>query len=103
MKKLFKALLIGAGIMTAIAPTVTKAAHGLTIVERHIINDLQTPKAKYSITNYIGGLPLVIEYTGGTYGLSPKEYGIRFGNGKSRKHKSNMLLISKKAKSRRTL
>ena len=101
MKKLFKALLIGAGIMTAIAPAVAKVAHQTSTVERHIINDLQTPKAKYSVTNYIGGLPLVTEFTGGTYGLSPKEYGMRYGNGKSRKHKTNMLRISKQAKSRR--
>lgn len=101
MKKLFKTLLIGAGIMTAVAPAVANVAHQTSVVERHIINDLQTPKTKYSVTNYIGGLPLVTEFTGGTYGLSPKEYGMRFGNGKSRKHKSNMLRVSKQTKSRR--
>lgn len=101
MKRLFKALLIGAGIMTAAAPAVAKAAHQSGIVERPIFNDLQTPRVKYSVTNYIGGLPLVTGFSGGAFGLTPKEYGLRFGNGKCRKHKTNMLRVSKQSKSRR--
>lgn len=88
MKKLFKTLLIGASVIVGIAPAITKANQANT-VERHIINDLYSPKAKYSITNHIGGLPLVTEYYGNPPGLTPKEYGIRHGNGKSRKGKVN--------------
>lgn len=46
----------------------------------------------------IGGLDLM-GY--GDYGLSPKEYGLRFGTGKSRENKSNRLRYSHNAKLKR--
>lgn len=97
MKKLFKTLLIGAGVATAIAPQVAKSNHTQAVVERQIINEIR-PTHKYSITNHIGGLPLVTEFYGNPIGLTPKEYGILFGNGKSRKHRSNRILMSKRTK-----
>lgn len=45
-----------------------------------------TPRAS---VKQIGGLDLVTEYYGGVFGLTPKEYGLRYGTGASRKHKSN--------------
>jgi DNA-binding transcriptional regulator YiaG len=40
-----------------------------------------------SVVNTIGGIP--IEHLRPNYGMSPKEYGQRYGTGKNRKHKSN--------------
>lgn len=88
MKKLFTTLLIGAGLATALAPKVAQASQ-TGIVERQIINDIQKPTKKRSVTNFIGGLPLVTEYQYTNFGLTPKEYGLRFGNGNSRKKKTN--------------
>ena len=45
-----------------------------------------------------GGLDLMQV---GQYGMSPKEYGLRFGNGKSRKGKNNYARMSHNAKVQR--
>ena len=46
-----------------------------------------------------GGLDVIQE--GGVYGLSPKQYGMQYGNGKSRKVKHNRLRYSHNAKLKR--
>lgn len=46
-----------------------------------------------------GGLDIIHE--GGVYGMSPKQYGMAYGNGKSRKVKHNRLRYSHNAKLKR--
>lgn len=46
-----------------------------------------------------GGMDLVTVLP--NTGLTPKEYGIRYGNGKSRKSKTNYLRLSRRYKIRR--
>ncbi len=46
------------------------------------------PVSKYKVMREVGGLDLV---THGMPGLSPKEYGLRYGNGKSKRHKTNKI------------
>lgn len=52
-----------------------------------------------SIYAQSGGLDVVID--GGVHGMSPKEYGMRYGNGNSRKVKHNRLRYSHNAKEKR--
>lgn len=55
---------------------------------------------KHTISNVGGsGLDMVRYYP--NVGLSSKEYGMRYGNGKSRKGKVNMLHVSRKANFRK--
>ena len=51
---------------------------------------------RQTIEELIGGVPLVSMLP--DYGMSPKEYGIRYGNGASRKGKSNRLRNGHNAK-----
>lgn len=87
MKKALKKIAIVTGLATALAPQVAPAQNN-TVIERQAVNDMK-PTKKHSITNHIGGLPLVTEYYGNPPGLTPKQYGILYGNGKSRKQKIN--------------
>ena len=52
-------------------------------------------QAKTKIVNEVGGLQLM---QGGVFGLTPREYGLRFGNGASRKGKKNYLRMAHNAK-----
>ncbi|MFD2962777.1 MULTISPECIES: hypothetical protein [Olivibacter] len=56
----------------------------------------ETKKARTKVVNQIGGIPL--ESYVPNYGMSPKEYGIRFGNGRSRKGKLNLNKLSHNCK-----
>lgn len=58
-------------------------------------------KTKMNIVNEVGGVPL--ESYMPNYGMSPKEYGIRYGNGNSRRPKHNRLRYSHNAKLKRRL
>jgi hypothetical protein len=55
--------------------------------------------SRKSIIAQAGGLDVVLE--GGVFGLTPKQYGMRFGNGKSRLGKVNKLRLSHNAKLKR--
>lgn len=102
---------IGLGIASAMlattpAPVISaqNAEQSSNQQNHHQNNEVRgiTPKrttSKYQVRNSIGGIPLE-SYSLGIPGLTPKEYGIRFGNGKSRKGKTNMLHVSRKAKMR---
>ena len=57
------------------------------------------PARKTSFRAQIGGLD-IIEVNGG-YGMSPMEYGMRYGNGSSRNGKHNRLRYSHNAKLKR--
>ena len=49
----------------------------------------------------IGSIPGMGSMSGGQFGLTPKEYGMRFGTGASRKGKSNRLRYATNAKLKR--
>ena len=61
--------------------------------------DLTSNRTSRKIINEVGGIPLVTYHP--NYGLSPKEYGMRFGNGNYRKVKHNRLRYSHNAKLKR--
>lgn len=88
MKRFFKALLLGAGILTAISPQVAKSSDTGATIQRQIKNDIVTYKKQHHV-RFVGGLPLVTEVVRSSFGMTPKEYGIRYGNGACRKCKSN--------------
>lgn len=46
-----------------------------------------TKRKTTGVVNTIGGIPITHLFP--NYGMSPKEYGQRYGTGKNRKHKSN--------------
>lgn len=98
MQKLFKTLLIEAGLATGLAPLLLSAAN-CNNTERYIYNDIKKPQLKNHAFQF-GGIPLITAYYGNPSGLTPKEYGILYGNGKSRKVKTNRLLIAKRVKAR---
>jgi hypothetical protein len=52
-----------------------------------------------SVIAQAGGLDVI--YEGGVFGLTPMQYGMQYGNGKSRKGKHNRLRYSHNAKLKR--
>ncbi|WP_342645011.1 hypothetical protein [Mucilaginibacter sp. CSA2-8R] len=54
-----------------------------------------TKRKTTGVVNTIGGIPITHLFP--KYGMSPREYGQRYGNGKNRKHKSNRLRYARKA------
>lgn len=55
--------------------------------------------SKKQIISQIGGLDII--GMGGRFGMTPKEYGMIYGNGKSRKGKTNMIRVAKRARMKR--
>lgn len=55
-------------------------------------------RSRSSIVNHVGGIPIVT--TGGAYGMSPKEYGMRFAHGPGKRH-VNKLRLKHNAKLKR--
>lgn len=83
-------MLAAFGFIAPIAqPTQTSAP--TTQVEKKIIDNrhLQSSRKKHKHVFSKGGLDLVTEYLIKQPGLSPKEYGLRYGNGASRINKTN--------------
>lgn len=89
--------LAAAAMLLAANPAPAQANQ--TAKQNHEVRGITPDRksARYQIQNTIGGIPPE-SYYAGTPGLSPKEYGMIFGNGKSRKGKNNMLHVSRKAK-----
>lgn len=93
------AMMMGAGLSGG---TIASAASAPT----PYVNHSQEMKAtaptlknkKSRIVNEVGGIPLVGHYP--DYGMSPKEYGIRFGHG-NKQSRSNRLRLSHNAKLKR--
>lgn len=90
MKKSLKTILIGVALTTALTPQVAQSSQHNVTVERQVYNN-KPITVKKSTIKQIGGLDLVTEFTGKPFGLTPKEYGIRFGNGRSKKSKINKI------------
>lgn len=99
MKKMVGGVGLAAAAML-LAANPAPAQANQTAKQNHEVRGITPDRksARYQIQNTIGGIPTIS--FGGIPGLSPKEYGIRFGNGKSRKGKTNMLHVSRKAKMR---
>lgn len=59
--------------------------------------------ARHQIQNTIGGIPVETYYV--NPGLSPKEYGLRYGTGRTRKGKTNFAQLKhqSKVKQRRSI
>lgn len=97
--------MLGAEFTMALAGLIgTAQAKGETLVTSQNVNEVaktnhERKKAKEEI-NINGGLDFPTHYPG-DYGLSHKEYGLRYGTGKSRKCKSNRLRFTHNAKLRR--
>ncbi|MBB2148817.1 hypothetical protein [Pedobacter gandavensis] len=93
--------MLGAGFALALAGFTgsAQAAQSLTAT---VQNEIKAKPAKhtqtYTIHNTVGGIPLTTFLP--DYGMSPKEYGMRFGHG-NRKGKSNRLRYSHNAKMKR--
>jgi len=49
-----------------------------------------------SVVAQAGGLDVI--YEGGVFGMTPMQYGMKYGNGKSRKGKTNFARLSHNAK-----
>ena len=87
-KAISKILIIGTGVLSSILPGTLHSKESHVIVERQMINKLNPDKKHNSIMSF-GGLPLVSEYFHHHPSMTPKQYGMLYGNGKSRKDKIN--------------
>ncbi len=88
--KAIGAMLAAIGI-AAPSTSTPAATHSTTQTEKKIIDNrhLQSTRKKHKHVFSKGGLELVTEYIFKQQGLSPKEYGLRYGTGASRNHKTN--------------
>ena len=75
-------------MLSGLVPQMARSSGTHVIVERQVRDDVRKPiENKQAIL--FGGLPVMTDRIYGTFGMSPKEYGIRYGNGASRKAKIN--------------
>jgi len=88
MKRFYKILILGAGMLSGLVPQMARSSGTHVIVERQVRDDVRKP-IENSQAVLIGGLPLMTERIYGTSGMTPKQYGILFGNGASRKPRVN--------------
>jgi hypothetical protein len=85
------ASLIGMGSVSSANVALTSS----TVAAPIKADRITTRTKKLSVTNTIGGIPLT--HILSNYGLSPKEYGIRYGR-KSKGGKTNRLRLAHNAK-----
>lgn len=86
--------LAGLGVQAQIGQSIAvKSANEIQATQA-----TKTKREKLPFTN-MGSIPNL--GFGGPFGLTPKEYGIAFGNGASRKGRSNKLRYSHNAKLKR--
>jgi len=104
--------IIGAGLALAVAGLMGSAQASQPLVaqtrqsqsqggEMKATRDYRKSKEEINVNAYRG-----LDFNPFLFndaGLSPKEYGLRYGTGKSRKHKSNRLRYSHNAKLNRRL
>jgi hypothetical protein len=105
MKKRSRLSMIGAGFAMALAALTggvqgSQAYVNTPITQGQTSKDMKATPAKQArqtehVVNTAGGLDLVQR---GEYGMSPMQYGMRYGTGASRKNKSNRLRYSHNAK-----
>ncbi|MDM1048051.1 hypothetical protein [Sphingobacterium hotanense] len=88
MKRFYKILILGAGMLSGLVPQMARSSATNVIVERQVKDDIRKPIENRQVI-LIGGLPVMSDRIYGTFGMTPKEYGIRYGNGASRKAKVN--------------
>lgn len=96
--------LLGAGIALSIASALGTAQVAQSVGEpsqtyQNKSDFKSTPpkqrERKTRLVNEVGGIPLMQT---GEFGLTPREYGLRFGNGASRKGKKNFLRMAHNSK-----
>jgi hypothetical protein len=101
--------MLGAGFALALAGLMgsAQATQPLTAAQQNVRSSgemkaaRETRKSKEAINvNIDGGLDFN-KFLFNDAGLSPKEYGLRFGSGASRKNKSNRLRFTHNAKVKR--
>ncbi|WP_148233500.1 hypothetical protein [Pseudopedobacter saltans] len=101
MKKSLKRIGVVASAIAAtlLATPKTQATTTHQVQEQKAARLDNRTKKTVHVENHRSGLDLVTHYP--KVGLSPKEYGMRFGNGKSRKGKTNFKRLSHQYKVRR--
>ncbi len=91
---------IGAGFMLALAGLVGSAQAAQPLTASQSQHEQKATQARYAekqarTVHSAGGLDLK-QY--GEYGMSPMQYGMLYGNGASRKGRTNLLACSHRAK-----
>lgn len=85
-----------AAAMMSANPQQSVANQGQKTTYESKATTTQQRRVSKKVVNEIGGIPLETYFP--QYGMSPKEYGIRYGNGASRKVKTNFKKLSHQAK-----
>lgn len=108
MKKSNKFAIVGAGFALAVAALAGSTSPQTVFANKDVKVEqqkeqrnalaMQTKATHRIVRENVGGLDLV---QSGDYGMSPKEYGLRFGNGKSKNGKANFNRMSHNAKLKR--
>lgn len=80
------------------APQQSQSSRGASMQEMKATAPTKSTRNR-SVIAQAGGLDVIRE--GGVFGMTPMQYGMRFGNGKSRKGKTNFARLSHNAKVRR--
>lgn len=102
-RKLASAIAIGAATvaMSANAQAATVNQNQTTVQHEAKAVSSERKTVSKQIKSNVGGSGLDLVTLFSKPSLSPKEYGMRYGNGKSRKNKSNRLRCSHNAKLKR--
>lgn len=64
-------------------PTMVNSQNRIASNAKQKSTAIQAPQQRNTIVNEIGGIPFASVFP--NYGMSPKEYGMRYGNGGSKK------------------
>ena len=99
-KNVSKAAIVGLATAFGIGQPSSTMANNMPALQQEIkaVKEARRQTQKQAAEE-IGGIPL--KYEGIIYGLSPKEYGIKFGHGNKRKGKTNFLRLAHNAKLKR--
>ncbi len=93
------AFALAAAALAGSTPSATFAAARTETVQQQQKATAQRAVERYRFARQnLGGLDLVQV---GVFGMTPKEYGLRFGSGKGRKGRTNLLRCSHNAKLKR--
>lgn len=88
MKRFYKILILGAGMLSGLVPHMARSSGSNVMIERHVKDDVRKSIDDRK-ASMIGGLPVLTDGIYGNFGMTPKQYGIRYGNGASRKARVN--------------
>lgn len=88
MKRFYKILILGAGMLSGLVPHMARSSGSNVMIERQVKDDVRKSIDDRK-ASMIGGLPVLTNSIYGNFGMTPKQYGIRYGNGASRKARVN--------------